>query len=644
MQCTEALRRYKQRKRELNDRRGTSLSSDFNNDLFCWMPVRSHYIDKRKSIETMSEIHSSSPLEGFSDDIFGTILSHCDFASAFILSTGTNKALKARCQRINLKHVWQDMFYRNNFAPIEEENGQDFLVHTQRRRKLLYTLMQSDRGNQFNNMPNRSLSFIPMLPEEGDKNLAENVESRTSGFQEDSFALTSSSESPELMLLDPFDGCLSVIGDCCLGNKVDGQTRQLLLEPNEPFLHYPGQAIMPKNIEFDCFGTESKPIINSISNTITETMLWTCRTVRRKSDDETLCTEVTAWSRGAGDSRYVDRRACYFPGSFRLLDIDAKNRRVFVCFKDIKGGSGVLKLSPLPKNNELFVYPLISYESQKRGTTNSPKVALTIECEDPISSFSIDSIGETITVATTCGSIEVWKVASSIAQRIETIRFRNALKQSIKARLIFLWKWRINASNLHMDRSTNDPCVLRRHMERLEAAPIEAFYLSKHLPASKCGFVTSQKNGSALLLWKPSKDTVNFEIASLINPPLDTNKQEPQIKYDGSKLLVLGEDIQGTTLLVYQIASSDLPVDDLLKRDLPYGGVYNLTDPPCVRFANQIRNKALSTNPNAEETMNMACNERFIVINTKTGNRLADVDASQKTEGLLIIDLEDDSN
>jgi hypothetical protein len=93
-------------------------------------------------------------------------------------------------------------------------------------------------------------------------------------------------------------------------------------------------------------------------------------------------------------------------------------------------------------------------------------------------------------------------------------------------------------------------------------------------------------------------------------------------------------------ILVYHVLNTneDMAVFQAAKDDSS-GGVTNFTNPPRIRFANRIRNAALGGLEYFDH-IHMACNERFIVINTKTGN-LSSGSSVPYAEGLLVIDLED---
>lgn len=576
-----------------------------------------------------------SALEALPDDVLGTILLYSDFASAYTLSKRTSRQLENRTDNRNLRHIWQSIFRRHNFSSVQEESIVDFRGHCQKRRILLHNLVRADGQHRFYNLPERQFSFYPITAENVGGNNTIVDDSHSGSFHEDCFAYTSTATSPELVLLNPYDGTLSVIGDC-LNPNTNTKTRQLLLSSNEPFSYYPGNTVMPTKLEFAYAGTESKPIVDPASNVITGTLLWTDRIVRRASDKEAICTELTTWTRGTNELQYADRRSCYSPGTFQQVDIDAKNLRAFVSFP-AEDNPSTLKNSPVAKENELQVYSLLPHESQMHNR-DDPMPDLTISCDHPSSAFAVDATGEMLVVATTKGTIEIWQVQSSSAQRVQTLEIRQKLKDSIQSRLTDLRNIMVKRSTSQnaSDRSLNDPCILRRQLERLAPATIESFHLPKHLPMESCGFVTSQKDGTALLLWRKSTKSRSYEIASLINLPL-SSKREPKVKFDGCRLLIFGQDEEGYTLLVYQVATDDAPLENWLKKDLPSGGVYNLTNPPSVRLANQIRHKALGGIDDPDEDLHVSFNERFIAVNTRTGNQLA---SSQESHGLLIIDLE----
>jgi hypothetical protein len=213
------------------------------------------------------------------------------------------------------------------------------------------------------------------------------------------------------------------------------------------------------------------------------------------------------------------------------------------------------------------------------------------------------------------------------------------------------------------DDDSSRVAVLRRQPDLvIFQSPVQSFHLPKHLPLEKSGFVTLQHScdeGSSLLLWKhcqanskdddANKNGAAYQVVSLINLRL-SSRRRPRVYYDGSRLIVFGEDPVGAMILVYQMAGTEVPDfeeddedDDGDGEASSVGGggvVYNLTSPPQVRLANRIRHVALG-GMDSFDSMHMTCNERFLIVNTNTGNLLG---SSPYAEGLLVIDLQDDND
>ena len=179
--------------------------------------------------------------------------------------------------------------------------------------------------------------------------------------------------------------------------------------------------------------------------------------------------------------------------------------------------------------------------------------------------------------------------------------------------------------------------------------PIQSFLLPRHLALDDCGFVTSQhsrEEGTSLLLWNKNKQDNQeepFQIASLINLPLSARRR-PRFWYDGIRLIVFGQDHIGFFILIYHVHNSlDMSDGHLFSTDTcggeSSGGVYNLTNnPPRVRLANRVRHAGLGGMA-VEDSIHMTCNERLLVVNTKTGHLLPN--DSCAADGLLVIDLKD---
>jgi hypothetical protein len=182
---------------------------------------------------------------------------------------------------------------------------------------------------------------------------------------------------------------------------------------------------------------------------------------------------------------------------------------------------------------------------------------------------------------------------------------------------------------------------------RLCGSPtIESFHFPSHFPVELCGFVSVQHSrfeGTCLLVWKKPNPGSDFQVVSQIMLPLSP-RRKPCVHYDGRRIVVCGQDHIGLIVLVYHVLSSmeDIeyfPLNPKKKMGDESGGVYNYTVQPHARFAKSVRHAALG-GLQYYDSMYMACNERFLIVNTKTGNLLGG-GSSSTGEGLLVIDLKE---
>jgi hypothetical protein len=316
-------------------------------------------------------------------------------------------------------------------------------------------------------------------------------------------------------------------------------------------------------------------------------------------------------------------------------------------------------------------------------TNYFPDPLFSVQCQHPVSSFAVDATGGTLIVATTGGTLELWHVQSSVQRYcFQILNLEASLRTSIEG----VWTRQKSSKRTSrltdgvqsstesfgcsptcvgdflippLEASEEEPdneedvglAVLRRQPDLAHLqAPVQSFYLPKHLPIEKSGFVTLQhhrEEGNCLLLWRANNNSPKqFEIVSLINLPL-SSRRVPRVSYDGSRLIVFGEDHIGTIILIYHVVCDDYmgslhrePQESSSSCGEASGGVYNFTSGrPRVRFANRIRHVALGGIDPSFDSIHMTCNERLIVVNTRTGNLLSG--ASPFSEGLLVIDLQD---
>ena len=353
----------------------------------------------------------------------------------------------------------------------------------------------------------------------------------------------------------------------------------------------------------------------------------------------------------------------------------------------------------------VVAYPLIPYHIDTgEGATKKrdpsayfPEPLFFIHCDHPISSFLVDPTGATLMVATTRGTLEIWDIQQTKGCRRGVVNITKSLKERIHGVLLSArrsakqheenessirqsssWppqneieafpeidqftddgqtmtvgeRQNINSTNTNIETSQHRPqydaalLVLQRQPDLATLrSPVVSFHVARHLPLDVCGFVTLQTDsneGCSLLLWTKDPNVVDYRVASLINLPLSA-RRTPRVSFDGSRLVVFGEDHIGLIVLVYNVLSSFEFIGSFggaAKNVAESGGVYNLTEPPRVRFVNRIRHAALGGIENFD-SIHMTCNERLLVVNTKTGNLLGGGGGSSYSEGLLVIDLEE---
>jgi hypothetical protein len=505
--------------------------------------------------------------------------------------------------------------------------------------------------------------------------------------------------------------------------------------------------------------------------------------------EESVCTEFVAWFRwnhshshshnhnrnhsSSDDKLFGTKSVCRFPWSFHHADMDAQRARCVVSFCPGEGPFGNASTNQVggapaepnanpahpnmfhPSMNsggrpQLAIYPLIPVESEVSDHSQPvvhpyfPNPTLTINCTAPVTTFALDGVtGTTLLVATTHGTVEVWKVEEPLATR-STIwniqeRLEHRIQQNAKVGtpsdcphyhpnldddVVMTDGWNhILEQNLPASPSS-PPAMIPQNTNsrslalwqvvldatRLVAShPVESISVARHLSIATSGFVTLQHGGegSYLCWWRDEKRTsttvtassghsssqyqgkedADYQVAAWINLPLSP-RRVPRVYFDGTRLIVLGQDHIGIIILIYHVLSTASSLEDIHLFQVSAsvdssssslssasssasggqrgddhhddivagsGGVYNLSIDattgkrlPRVRLANRIRHVALG-GLSSMDSIHMTCNERFLIVNTKTGHLLPSTgvagggssDGSGAADGLLVIDLLD---
>jgi hypothetical protein len=739
-------------------------------------------------IPTESEVDSALvTIESLSEDEVGLILSFTDFPTAARTALTVSKSWRERLlQKDSFQHVWKNMYHQQHFSTEQLVNNSftsrtpvDYIQHARSRRQLLLNLIQKKSKQPANpnplpnhmlrtscfTLPNRFFSFLPVTPIEDQ--MFDWEDPPPVNFDCDSFMLTSSGVSGEMLMLDPFSGVVSVYENV-LEKAVqtdEGMMEQAMLEaasliedassyrrpaasslpsmttttlgtPDHPYhnLHPPHQMQdeehdlvadafdnrvfqnhymdpyhtaqrqvlidaqdyfdielgdyferrpggnnnndneneAPEEVEVNYLGTEAKTILQG-NGVVTGTMVAVGRALSNDplSEERSLrCVELLAWFRytnndpshpnnnNSNNNTYGDRHVCRFPSGFHSIGICAVNRRVYVGFRTGDGpalpGMDVdMRVNNNNNNNNnnnddnnegnaglgrstIVVYPLVPFIPKEATDASRPSHStpiyfpdpvLLIQCGESTSAIAVSATGDELLVGTANCRFQVWDIgfdgssndSAPAAKRVETLDLKACLRAALKS---------IRPSGYDGEPSLNE-------------SPIRDFHVPRHLSIATCGFVTAQHNrndGTTVVLWRKG-DSGGYEAQSMISLPLSARRL-PKIHYDGRRLIVFGQDFIGMIILVYHVLNTneDMAVFQAAKDDSS-GGVTNFTNPPRIRFANRIRNAALGGMKYLHH-IHMACNERFIVINTKTGN-LSSGNSVPYAEGLLVIDLED---
>ena len=332
-----------------------------------------------------------------------------------------------------------------------------------------------------------------------------------------------------------------------------------------------------------------------------------------------------------------------------------------------------------------------------------------ITAQYPVSSFSVDSTGDTVLIGTVRGTVEVWRTgtdirrrpgvggtASAPPRRLQILSVRESFVRRRRAMTVTVDARRGGGpvgggddddgigGNVDVAASCDDDATNGETRDVLvmlgdDGAPpdgaefphkhptsaISRVYIPRHLPAQRCGFVTCQRcprNGTTLLLWQTRGmssddgdrdiDEERFGVTAMINLPLSV-RCHPAVHFDGRRLIVYGKDHIGLIILIYHVLgtrydqnefdessrTSSAAASLLLGGKEESGGVVQLLPGERrIAFVNRVRHAGLG-GLEYFDSMLMAANERFVIVNTKTGNLVGSDGARNATDGLLVIDL-----
>ncbi|KAI2502933.1 hypothetical protein MHU86_11520 [Fragilaria crotonensis] len=440
-----------------------------------------------------------------------------------------------------------------------------------------------------------------------------------------------------------------------------------------------------EEVEIDMVGIESKPIL--MGETIVGTAVAVGRTFCSDADswssEPKVVSELIVWKREEGGD-FNQRFVCRVRSTYITMDMDPVFQRVYFVFPFNEGPFRRFDADLHDEHTDnvdfsggcrvVAAYPLRSYPDKDNGDTRDsgpqhfPKPEFILKCDNAVSAFAVTPGGEIVLASTTKGTIEVWETGDvgSGVKRLHVVDVKRALatkRQAFDGMPTSMESAASEEGEIRDRAAAAQSPLLTPHpsgdrdgdggMDDVQPVAIESvvspivtsFHFPSHCQIDSCGFMTLNHihgQGSWLLFWTKEKRSGSFEANTTIALPL-SSRRKPCIHYDGRRIVVFGQDHIGMIILVYRVLNSweDLGAfeDKVFSKGDEAAGVRNLTSPHRVKFVNRIRHGALG-GMQYYDSAYMTANERFIVVNTKTGNLLGG-GSTPCTDGLLVLDLEE---
>jgi hypothetical protein len=156
--------------------------------------------------------------------------------------------------------------------------------------------------------------------------------------------------------------------------------------------------------------------------------------------------------------------------------------------------------------------------------------------------------------------------------------------------------------------------------------------------------------GLRVAIWNVGNGNDDWQFLAVINVPLRSHPLLPRFHLDRNRLVIFGSDHIGCIVLIYQIVRPDTEnlvaerKTSALQRGRPLangsGGLHAFFRGDDgmlrVRFVSRIRHPAMDVSTLDAPSLQLACNERFIVVRTCRGNQIDE--AAGESDGVLIID------
>ena len=644
----------------------------------------------------------------FDDDILSTILSFLNYSAAenlcqILLSNCSNKKKFARLS------VWREIFQRRGFSVqdvVSTTTDDDYHKELRYRRKLLHSVLKNvgqcrhtdiAHYGSSSSAATRSVAqrrhFFSFLPRDWllrNSGSSVDYQRRNRGIDDDKpavlqFQLLSTGVSPELLVYDRDNQGRTTVA--VHANNVFAKA----ISPNsQNNLH---RAAMEMMSEASSCGADNERTCHQIlfrtDDRETDLRLLTAKPILQ---DDGIATESTVVGmmlqqrREETEFRFLLRQRAAnkknqqdqfdYTWGFKLRDESQKyDSSIMMDFATTLRDKPLVFVAAARRRSAqtdttaqttiIQAYRSMMMPSEDdNGMMLCSRPDFVMDCHDDIVTFCASPPGNEVFVVTAKGNLQVWSVCATDATLTEEISIPDALYTIFRG--------------LSVQRPESFlGSLIGNNLSSSSGARTEArICMPRHLPPQACGFVTvhtakrtvHSPGVHTVLFWeKKQTSTVPFDlneqqcswkIYAMINLPLlPDSTPPPQLYYDGNRLVVFGRDHIGPIILVYKVLSTlESVVDEEPVGQQPFSlgqassaGVYNFsaTPVPRVDFACRIRNEALG---GIEQTayLPMKCNERFIVVHTKRGDRLQEgvarvTPSGSHNDGLFIIDL-DESN
>lgn len=381
---------------------------------------------------------------------------------------------------------------------------------------------------------------------------------------------------------------------------------------------------------------------------------------------------------------------CQFRYGFRALDICAMTNRIYLSFLSGDGPTNLENGQPINSHNPtsrwVAAFPFVRLDKGEGDHLDcTPDPIFVVECQHDVATVTIDPSGTILLVGTVERTLEIWKIVDGCVDDPQSPGwFQQRLGTKAKRMHILnvpacIQKMASAASRRQraMAADSNDVNMVPPEAHQQEEPqvdqrlpiphpePLDDVFHPQHLSLATSGFVTlqhSRTDGSTLLVWMSTDhrdDNATFDVVSQIQLPLSP-QCKPSIHYDGRRLIAFGKDHIGVIILVYHVLTSLETIGESVTSAPPSpptrgggdesAGISNWTTHPRVRFINRIRHVALG-GLGSLDSLIMTCNERYIMVNTKSGHLWNNYNPSQDppgnsifaADGLLVIDLEEAS-